>query len=118
MSQFFAHMELRSPDLKMAEAFYAKMFGWKYKKDTATSMPYALVETGGLPSAGLMQAEPDGTPHWLPYLFVPDVEAALKQAQALGATVRMGAREIPGYGTAAVLADPAGSPFAIFKPNM
>jgi uncharacterized protein len=117
MAKGFAHMELRSHNVKQAQTFYAKLFGWKLTP--APGMEYTLFDTGTpLPSGGMMQAEKDGTPHWVPYVFVDDVAAAVKQAQALGAKVTMAPSEVPGFGTAAVLHDPAGSPIGLFKPKM
>jgi predicted enzyme related to lactoylglutathione lyase len=116
MAQRFVHMELRSPDLKKAESFYAGLFGWKLQP--APDMAYTLFNVGSLPSGGMMQAEPDGTPHWVPYVGVGDIHAAVARAQALGATVRRPVGEVPGYGLIAVLGDPAGSPIGVFQPFM
>jgi hypothetical protein len=44
-------------------------------------------------------------------VFVEDVPAALKQAQAVGTP------DLPGFRAAAVLHDPAGPPFGIFTPK-
>jgi hypothetical protein len=118
MSQPFAHLELRSPDLKQAETFYAKLFGWTMKPYPGSAMPYTLFDTGRIPGGGMMQAEPGGTPHWVPYVVVNDVAAAVKQAVALGAKVRQDVTEIPGMGKIAVLADPAGSPIGLVHPDM
>ncbi len=116
MAQRFVHMELRSPDLKKAESFYSGLFGWKLQP--APDMSYTLFNVGSLPSGGMMQAEPDGTPHWVPYVGVGDIHAAVAQAQALGATVRRPVGEVPGYGLIAVLGDPGGSPIGVFQPFM
>lgn len=118
MSKIFAHVELRSPNLKKASEFYSKLFGWKAQKYDNSPVEYHLFHQGDLPSGGMMQAEKDGTPHWVPYFFVEDVAAAVKKAEGLGAKVTMAPSEIPGFGTAAVLHDPAGSPVGLFKPNM
>lgn len=114
----FVHIELRSLQLKKATPFYESLFGWKMQPAPVPGMEYILYTTESGPGGGMMQAEKDGTPHWVPYVHVKDIHAAVKKAQALGATVRAGVNEIPGFGHAAVLADPAGSPIGLFQPNM
>lgn len=118
MPNGFVHMELRSPDIKKAKTFYESLFGWKLQQAPVPGMDYTLFTPESGPGGGMMQAEPDGTPHWLPYVHVLDIEAAMKKAQSLGAKVRTSVHEIPGFGLAAVLQDPAGSPIALFQPNM
>jgi predicted enzyme related to lactoylglutathione lyase len=118
MSNGFVHIELRSPDLKKATPFYEALFGWKMQKAPVPGMEYTLYTTDSGPGGGMMQAEKDGTPHWVPYVHVTDIHAALKKAEALGAKARTGVNEIPGFGHAAVLSDPAGSPIALFQPKM
>jgi len=118
MSNGFAHVELRSPDLKKAAPFYQSLFGWKMQQAPVPGMEYTLFTPDSGFGGGMMQAMPDGSPHWMPYVFVPDIHAAVSKAKALGAQVRMDVHEIPGYGWAAHLTDPAGSPIGLFKPKM
>ena len=113
MSQPFTHIELRSPDLKKAENFYKTLFGWDLKP--MPEMHYTLFTAGNGPGGGMMQAEPDGTPHWVPYVEVANIEEALEKAKTMGAKVRMGITPIPGAGKVAVLGDPAGSPIGLFQ---
>ena len=54
-------------------------------------------------------------PHWMPYVAVPDVDATVRQAQGLGARVYVSPQDIP-EGRFAVLADPQGATFSVFKP--
>src|SRR5256886_13156048 len=76
---------------------------------------------GGAPMAGLM-ARPDhsrrmGTPPaWLSYVGVPDVDATVRQATSLGARTYAGPQDIP-VGRFAVLADPQGATFGLYKPS-
>ena len=118
MSNGIAHLQLSSPDLKKAAPFYQSMFGWKMQPAPVPGMEYTLFTPDSGFGGGMMQAMPDSSPHWMPYVFVPDIHAAVSKAKSLGAQVRMDVHEIPGFGWSAVLADPAGSPIALFKPNM
>ena len=117
-SNGFAHLQLASPDLKKAVPFYKAMFGWKMEQAPMPGMEYTLFTPDAGFGGGMMQATPDGAPHWMPFVFVPDVPAAVTKAKALGAKVIVDVHEVTGYGWAAIFTDPAGSPIAVFKPHM
>jgi predicted enzyme related to lactoylglutathione lyase len=53
--------------------------------------------------------------HWLVYFGTEDVDAQAKQATEKGATIIVQPTEIPGTGRFAVLLDPQGAVFALFK---
>ena len=55
-------------------------------------------------------------PHWLGYIGAGDVDASLAQAVRLGARVLMPAQDMEGIGRSAVLADPQGAIFGLFRP--
>jgi hypothetical protein len=52
---------------------------------------------------------------WLVYFGSSDVDADAKKAADLGATVVVEPTDIPGTGRFAVLIDPQGAAFALFK---
>ncbi len=62
------------------------------------------------------QLQSGAPPHWLPYVFVDDVDAAVARARRLGAKIPMSPEDIPGIGRYAVLEDPTGAALAIMKP--
>jgi uncharacterized protein len=53
--------------------------------------------------------------HWLVYFGSADVDADAKKAAELGGTVAVEPTDIPGMGRFAVLLDPQGAAFAIYK---
>src|SRR5207247_1819898 len=58
----------------------------------------------------------DGVPpHWLTYVAVEDVDASAQSGASLGGNVLMPPMDIPNVGRMAVLKDPQGAVFAIFK---
>ena len=58
-----------------------------------------------------------GSPNWLVYFMVDDVDAAVKKAGGLGAGPPIvPGMDIPNMGRFAVLKDPQGGVFSIFKP--
>jgi uncharacterized protein len=54
-------------------------------------------------------------PHWAVYFAVDDCDAAAEKAKGLGATLRMPPTDIPNVGRFAVIQDPQGAFFSIFK---
>jgi predicted enzyme related to lactoylglutathione lyase len=52
---------------------------------------------------------------WLVYFGTPDVDADVRKATDLGASVIAGPTDIPGTGRFAVLIDPQGAAFALFQ---
>ena len=107
--------ELATSDLAKSKAFYGDVFGWTW----AGSDEYAEPQVAGRTIAGVMprpEAIPAEVPdHWLVYFGVDDVDASVKEAEGLGATLLTGPMDIPGTGRFAVLSDPQGAAFAVFK---
>jgi predicted enzyme related to lactoylglutathione lyase len=54
---------------------------------------------------------------WLPYIGVPDVDAAVMRAEEEGAVVAAPPADIPETGRFAVLEDPFGANFAVYRPD-
>jgi uncharacterized protein len=107
--------ELSTSDLEKSKAFYSAVFGWGW----GGSPEYAEAQVNGRTVAGVMP-RPEGMPadmpdHWLVYFGTGDVDADAKRAEELGATVVVGATDIPGTGRFSVLVDPQGAAFALFK---
>lgn len=108
------YAELHTPRTAEARAFYAGLFGWPMKLHTG--FDYAEIQTGSGPEAGLMGLTPhDERPAWITYFGVPELDAAVERAVALGAVVRAPRTEVPGQGWFAWLDDPAGARFALWQ---
>jgi len=111
----FTWSELSSSDPAKSKAFYSSVFGWDW--GGADEYPEAQVgrrAIGGImPRTSDVPADvPDG---WLVYFGAADVDADVKKATDLGASVVAGPADIPGTGRFAVLADPQGAVFALFQ---
>ena len=79
---------------------------------------YVLKDAGGKMRAGLMQANPAMAmpSNWLPYIHVPDCDAAAAKATQLGAmAIVMPPMDIPNIGRSCVLIDPTGAAIALIK---
>lgn len=111
--------ELHTTDVEAAKQFYGEVAGWTASDmDMAEGGTYTIFESGGVQRAGCMRIQrPEIPPNWLPYLAADDVDAKCRRAEELGAQKMMDPMDIPGIGRFAVLTDPTGAAFALFKPS-
>ena len=56
-------------------------------------------------------------PNWMPYVETNDVDETARVASSLGGSIVSGPMDIPGTGRIAVVRDPQGATFGIYKPN-
>lgn len=107
--------ELQTGDLDRARSFYAQVFGWGW----AGQDGYAEAQVAGRTVAGAMPRPADLPPevpdHWLVYFGSADLDGDVARAQALGATLLVEPRDVPGTGRFAVVADPQGAAFGLFQ---
>ncbi len=112
--------ELTTRDTKAAETFYTALFGWKAKHSAPEAvMEYTEFSVQDQPSIGMM-AMPSHMPpsvpaFWMPYFQVADCDATAAKAKDLGAKVMVGPQDIPSTGRFAIVQDPQGAVFAVFK---
>jgi predicted enzyme related to lactoylglutathione lyase len=111
----FIWSELATSDLAKSKAFYSEVFGWAW----GGSDEYAEIQVDGRTVGGVMPRPPNMPPetpdNWLVYFGAGDVDADTKKATDLGASVIVEPTDIPGTGRFAVLLDPQGAAFALFK---
>jgi predicted enzyme related to lactoylglutathione lyase len=121
----FVWHELMTTDMKSAGAFYSKIIGWKtqhWGKDLSGGGEYTLFVSGKRQLAGLMALPDDAKkmgmpPNWFTYIGTTDVDETARLAASLGATVLRAPQDIPDTGRFAVVQDPQGATFGIFKSN-
>jgi hypothetical protein len=109
-----------TPDLKAAESFYAKVAGWKIADSGMPGMSYSILSAGDTMIGGMMgmSAGADGPPPmWSGYIYSSDVDADAKRAVKLGGSICKEPQDIPEVGRFAVIADPHGAMFNLFKPK-
>ena len=114
----FVWYELMTSDVRAAEAFYATVVGWEVD---ASDPQYTLLKIGDAQVAGMMATPPEAKamgvpPMWSGYVLVPDVEATEARIRQLGGQVIRPGSDIPEVGRFAVVADPQGATFQLFKP--
>ena len=118
-SNTFGWAELNARGIEKAIPFYEKVFGWTTKRSPVPGGPeYIEFQVDGDSVAGATELSPTaapGTPsHWLVYFDVDDVRSTFNKATELGARELVGPQSYPG-GDFAVLADPNGAAFGLFK---
>jgi uncharacterized protein len=106
MGQPVVHFEIIGTAPVALREYYGRLFGWEF--DTSGAVAPAVSQPGdyGFTDTGAADGEPGipggvgGGPgyesHVVFYVGVPDVEAALRQAETLGGTRRMGPERAAG----------------------
>lgn len=116
----FVWYELMTSDTKSAESFYRNVIGWNGKDAGIPGQSYTLLGSGERNVAGLMPIPEDAAaagarPGWIGYIGVEDVDAYAKRVKDKGGTIHRGPADIPGVGRFAIVSDPQGVMFALFK---
>jgi predicted enzyme related to lactoylglutathione lyase len=107
-------------DRSAAADFYAGVVGWSTKDAGMADFPYEIVSVGDHPVGGIMDIPDDAKtmgakPSWMGYIWVEDVDVAAKRLEAAGGRIYKQAADIPAVGRFAVVADPYGGVFMLFR---
>jgi predicted enzyme related to lactoylglutathione lyase len=116
----FVWQELMTEDTAAAAAFYSKLLGW-HAHAHGGDPAYTELHVGDRGVAGMMKmpesAKAMGAkPAWMPYITADAVDPAVVEIERLGGKVIKPASDIPNVGRFAVVSDPQGAVFAVFKP--
>jgi uncharacterized protein len=117
----FVWYELMTSDPQAAEAFYRKVIGWEARDAGMPGMRYAIMSAGEIPVGGVTEIPQDARsagarPAWIGYVAADDVDATAAQINQAGGAVHRGPADIPTVGRFAIVSDPQGAMFALFKP--
>ncbi|MFB7930010.1 VOC family protein [Streptomyces sp. NPDC056039] len=111
-------IDLGTPDIDGAAAFYGDLFGWSFQPGDPEVGGYGLFQLGGRTAAGGMQTTPEqGPPSWGVYFQAPDADATAKAAELARGSVRMQPMDVLDLGRMAILADRAGVQFGLWQPG-
>jgi uncharacterized protein len=119
----FGWAELNARGIERALPFYTTVFGWTTKTSPGTDgqPPYTEFQVDGVSIAGAMEMNPmvpaEVPSYWLVYFNVDDVDAVHKKALDAGASQILEPQDFPG-GRFAILTDPQGASFALFRTTM
>ena len=116
----YAWYELVTTDAAAAKTFYGDVVGWRMQESPMPGMTYTLLMTGDTQVGGLMPmpkaaCDAGAKPGWVGYISVDDVDAAATKVQSLGGVLHQAPMDIPGVGRFAMVADPQGATFNLFK---
>ena len=98
--------EVLGSDAGRSQAFYRELFGWEVPESAYGQVTAGI---GGGIGAG-------GESRWATvYASVPDVEACLARAEALGGTRVYGPNPVDDHTETGAFRDPAGNPFGVYR---
>ncbi len=118
----FVWYDVMTSDTQAAESFYTQVIGWSAKDAGMPDGGYTIFSAGPTMIGGLMPITPEAAamgarPCWSGYIGVDDVDAYAERVKAAGGAVHRPPTDIPGVGRFAVVADPHGAVFILFKGN-
>jgi uncharacterized protein len=118
----FVWYQLMTSDTLAAESFYTRVVGWSANDGGMPGGGYTIFSAGSNMIGGLMAITDEACamgvkPCWSGYVGVDDVDAYAERVKAAGGAVHRPGADIPGVGRFAVVADPHGALFILFKGN-
>jgi hypothetical protein len=120
MGKAVVHFEVIGKDGEKLQRYYAELFGWEI--DANNPMSYGMVAREGNVNAegvgiggGVGTGPPGYDGHVTFYVEVPDVEAALAQAESLGGKRVMGPETIMDQVELGQFTDPEGNMVGVVK---
>lgn len=113
----FCWADLNTSDPARASKFYSGLLGWTLTKGEKDTSGYLHIKNGEEFIGGIPPAHPESPfpPHWLIYFQVADVDATAAKAIQKRGKLLMAPHKIENVGTMAIVADPHGAVFALFK---
>jgi hypothetical protein len=111
----FVWHDLMTTDAQKSQAFYASLFDWQIQEVPMQGFTYRMIIAGPGPIGGIVEEKNIPASHWMPYLAVPDVDAAAAKLGKLGGSVCVPPTDIPETGRFAVVGDPQGAYFSLYK---
>jgi uncharacterized protein len=111
-------IDLGTPDIEDAAAFYGGLFGWDFRPGGPEVGGYGMFQLDGRTTAGGMSVPPDqGPPAWGVYFQTPDTGATAEAVRGAGGSVVAEPMDVMDLGRMAVFADSSGVPFATWQPG-
>ncbi len=114
----FIWYELMTNDVAQAEAFYTRVVGWNAADADMPGTKYIFLKAGERQVAGIMDmlSQAAAAPAcWMSYILTSDVDGMAERVKQSGGVVHRPPADIPGVGRFAVVADPQGASFMLFR---
>jgi predicted enzyme related to lactoylglutathione lyase len=109
----FCWIDLGTPDVPRARAFYGELFGWGF--DEAPAGGYLMCRLDRKDVTGIHEHPPEERANWSSYVSVGEVEVAAARAADLGGTVTLGPIEVGDTARMSVIRDPAGAEVCLWQ---
>ena len=118
----FIWYDVMTTDMKASADFYTKVIGWT-AQEMGMVPPYTVLSSAQGMVGGVMGTPPEAAamgakPEWTGHIGVDDVDEYAKKIVAAGGKVCREPWDIPTVGRLAIVADPGGAVFSIYKPEM
>ncbi|MFF1558863.1 VOC family protein [Streptomyces sp. NPDC058279] len=111
-------LDLGSPDVDAATAFYSGVFGWDFVSAGPDTGGYGFFRQGGKTVAAIGPLTEEGAKSgWMVHFMSPDIQATVQAVRDGGGTVRMEPMDVMGEGWLAQFTDPQGAQFASWQPG-
>jgi predicted enzyme related to lactoylglutathione lyase len=115
MSSPVMKFQMISKNPEETAKFYCDLFGWTVSADNP--LGYREIRTGSPEGiqGGIWPAPPQSSNFVQLFMAVTDTRATVEKAESLGAKVLIPPTTLPGGEEMAVLHDPQGMPFAVWR---
>ncbi len=109
--------QIVAKDPEGASVFYSQLFDWSINRDNA--LGYRTIDTGSEAGiqGGIWPIPPEAQSLVQLYIEVTDVAGTVDEARQLGAQVLVEPQALPDGDQMAILIDPEGVPFGVFRPK-
>ncbi|MGA9524655.1 MAG: VOC family protein [Myxococcaceae bacterium] len=113
-----AWVDLMTPDLEKARAFYGELFGWTFDVGSPETGFYTMCRLGGRNAAGMGKMPPDAPfpTSWSVYFAVESTDATCARIKEHGGQIMMEPMDVMGEGRMAFCADSTGAAFGLWQP--
>jgi uncharacterized protein len=116
----FVWYEWMGEDLQGAADFYGHVVGWKMGDPGMASFPYKVGAVKDYGVVGMLTTPPEAKamgapPCWTGYIRAENVDAAVDKITSAGGRSFRPAMDIPNIGRLAIVSDPQGAAFALFR---
>ncbi|GHF13103.1 MULTISPECIES: VOC family protein [Streptomyces] len=110
-------LDLGSPDIDAAAAFYGAVFGWEFRSAGPESGGYGFFQKDGKTVGAVGPLTEEGASSaWTVYFRTPDADATAKAVEQHGGRVRSAPFDVFEAGRMAQFTDPGGADFAVWQP--
>ncbi|MEU1346610.1 VOC family protein [Streptomyces sp. NPDC005795] len=111
-------MDLGTPDLEGATAFYSTVFGWDFEAGGPETGGYGMFTLNGETVGGAMTVtEEQAKPCWSVYFRSSDADATARAVRDAGGTVAFEPMDVLEHGRMGGFTDRAGAYFALWQPK-